>query len=58
MALLKSGPVASLQVSRNGSFTCPFIHPQQPLLEGPLSVGFLTKSVAPQITEEMEEAHA
>lgn len=43
MALLKAGPVASIhvftaQVFHYSNITCPFIHPQQPLLKGTFSV--------------------
>ena len=44
MALLKAGPVASVQVFTAQVFhysdiTCPFIQPQQPLLKGTFSLG-------------------
>lgn len=44
MALLKAGPVASIQIFTAQVFhfsniTCPFIHPQQALLKGTFSVG-------------------
>lgn len=61
MALLKAGPVASLQVLtgqvfHNSDITRPFIRPQQPLLEVPLSVGFSARRLDTFLdTEAMEE---
>lgn len=51
MALLKAGPVASVQVFTAPVFhysdiSCPFIHPQQPLLKGTFPVGLSQRLVS------------
>lgn len=60
MALLKAGPVASIQVFTAQVFhysdiTCPFIQPQQPLPKGTFSVGLSARDWVSRILKQWGE---
>ena len=60
MALLKAGPVASIQVFtaqvfRYSDITCPFIQPQQPLPKGTFSVGLSARDWVSRILKQWGE---